>query len=181
MALVEGTNCGFVATAPTSDPEGTGTIFIEGAANAMKFVSPVGATKVIEMGYYQPSNSFQTRDSQFGIYSHNAGDNNPEDLLGSSGDVSMDTTLGWKVSGVLDIAITGETIYWVAIQHDSEIVGRQVDFRADGAYKRDLKTSQTSLPDPWGTTSGTAGHLMAIYAVYEVAAAGNLHMMGANF
>ena len=51
MALVIGTNCGFVTEAPVADPEGS-DVRIDILSRAQKHVAPAGATKITEIGWY---------------------------------------------------------------------------------------------------------------------------------
>src|SRR3990167_1833720 len=52
MALVIGTNCGFVTAAPTADPAGATGVGFDVQAIACRFTSPAGAVRIVEMGWY---------------------------------------------------------------------------------------------------------------------------------
>ena len=169
MALVLGTNCGFVTEAPTDDPEGATTVTCDYKATALKVTSPAGATKVTEIGWYSGT-ATQAANTQVGIYDHNSGDNNPENLLGSSGDFAKGTGAGWKVATGLDITIDPETIYWIAFQLDNTATASKLDISSTAGEKLDSKTSQTALTNPWGISGEPLEYLGAIYAVYEAEA-----------
>ena len=166
MALVKGTNCGFVTIAPTSDPEGS-TLIIDNNAQAFKYTSPVGATKVTEIGWWC-NTATEEANFEVGIYDHNVGDDNPEAVVGSLSQTNAKGTgLGWKVVTGLNISISAETTYWMAAQLDNTATTTRINIGSTNGEKRDNKTSQTELTNPWGTSSGTTGHLMAIYALVE--------------
>lgn len=174
MGLVIGTNCGFVTVAPTDDP-GLTTFIIESYAAANKHIAPTGAIKVTEIGWWCETIG-PNANSDVGIYDHNSGDNNPENLLGSA-TISTGTETGWKRATGLNIPITAGNTYWIAIQCDNVGNGISVDFSNDGVTKLDYKGSgETALTDPWGVTGGTITYLQAAYAVYEVAAGTNMQI-----
>ena len=93
MELVDGTNCGFVTTAPTSDPTGDDFFNADNNTNAGKYVTPSGAVKVTEIGWYTGT-ATEAADFDVGIYTHDSSPNNPKDLVGSSGDVAKGTGAG---------------------------------------------------------------------------------------
>jgi len=161
-AVVKGTTCGFVTVAPTSDPEGF-NFLMDSYARGFKDVAPAGATKVTEIGVYINAVSEET-DIDLGIYSHNAGDDNPEALLGSA-TIAKGTTVGWKTTAV-DIDITEGTTYWIAVQVDATASATNTDYTFDAGEKEDYKAEQTSLTNPWGVSGGTGSYLFAVYAVY---------------
>ena len=168
MALVLGTNCGFVETAPSTDPEGVTTINIDYTSNAFKDITPARASKVTEIGWYTPSTSEES-NFEVGIYSHNIGDDNPEAVVGALSQTNAKgTTSGWKVVTGLNIPVTGETTYWIAIQCDNTSTATNIDFTTTGGEKADNKVSQTGLLDPWGSSNSSATRLMATYALVEL-------------
>ncbi len=171
MALVLGTNCGFVTEAPTADPTGASNDFwVDTRALAFKVTSPEGATKVTEIGWWCDT-ATQEADFDVGIYDHNSGDGNPEARIGVSADNAKGTTAGWKKATGLNIAITEDTIYWIAVQCDDTSTTTKTDGTNTVGQEWDAKTSMTALPNPWGSTSFGQASLLAIYAVYETGAA----------
>ncbi len=169
-AITEGTNAGFCAASPSVDPAGaTG-----GATNVVygsKFTSPAGATTVNEIGWWC-DNATADVNYEVGIYTHDAGNNRPNVLLaGASQTNAKGTTAGWKKSTGLSIAISGNTIYWIAMQLDSG-EATNMDRDNNGAYKRDYISPAATLPEPWGVSGGTQARINALYAVYTSAAVG---------
>ena len=178
-AVVKGTSCGFVTVAPTSDPEGY-SFAVSTWGRGFKDVAPTGATKVTEIGVYINIET-EAADIDLGIYSHNAGDDNPEALLGSA-TIPKGTTAGWKTTAV-NIDITASTTYWIAVQVDETTLSTSTDYTTDAGEKMDYKATQTSLTDPWGVSGGSGGFLFAVYAVYTTdgaPAAKQVMMIGAR-
>jgi len=172
MALVLGTNCGFVTTAPTVDPLGSSPPFIfDGVSEAMKYTSPIGAVKVTEIGWWSSQTSEET-NYEVGIYSHDSGSNVPDELLGVARTNAKGTDAGWKVATGLNIAITAENIYWIAIQADATTTDTEIDANTSFGRISEMWTNgQSTLESPW--VSGAAWTAtIAIYAVYEEAAVG---------
>ena len=176
MALVKGTNCGFVATAPTANPTGTAN-GQDSFSSALKDVAPVGATTVTEIGMWI-DNATQAANMQAGIYDHDSGGNVPVNLLGNSGDFAKGTSGGvWVKATGLSISITAGTTYWIAIQMDDTLTVTNTDITSTPGVKNwsaDFGGS-TALPDPWGEDSAPA-YLIAIYAVYTTAGGTNMEV-----
>ena len=171
--VVKGTNCGFVSVAPTADPEGY-SFAVSTWGRGFKDVAPTGATKVTEIGVYINIET-EAADIDLGIYSHNAGDDNPEALLGSA-TIPKGTTAGWKTTAV-NIDITASTTYWIAVQVDETTLSTSTDYTTDAGEKMDYKATQTSLTDPWGVSGGSGGFLFAVYAVYTTDGAPKIQVM----
>ena len=173
MGVVLGINSGFVETAPTTDPEGANHN-ADAFAWAMKDVAPSGFTTVTEMGWYR-TNSGSAADFEVGIYDHNIGDDEPEALLsGSGGPESFGTTAGWKVIVGLNISISEGTTYYVTAQMDEN--AGSVNYNLDAGEAVDFKTSQTTLIDPWGTSTGSLGRITAIYALVAAPTGTNMQL-----
>jgi len=171
-ALVEGTNIGFVTTAPTSNPSATAAGF-DGRSGAIKVTAPAGATKVVEIGWYSSHNS-GAGDFEVGIYDNDAVNTEPEDLLaGVSRNNPKGTTEGWKKATGLNIAITGGDIYWIAVNADATSSGTQMDYTFSGitGVNRNLiynGAGAATLIANWGTSgSKNSNSAYAMYAVYE--------------
>lgn len=176
MALTEGTNCGFVVTAPTADPGETG-VAIANRRRAVKFTSPAGATTVTEMGWWC-DNATNEADFDIGVYAHDAADDEPGARLHVSANNAKGTSGGvWKTVTGLSWSISENTTYWLAVQLDVGGVGTDTDRETNASYKHDYFLTGTSLPDPWGTSQYTAGQILAVYAVYTTAAAPTTGMM----
>jgi len=179
MALVKNTNCGFVTAAPVADPN-EGTQRIDYQALAMKCEAPPYAVKVTEIGWYC-SNATEAADFEVGVYEQNAGDNNPEALVGKSAATAKGTTEGWKKVTGLNIAIVAGQTYWLAAELDDTATMTNADGKSDAGQKTDMKTLQTELEDPWGASSGTYGILLGIYAVYETSVPANIKSNGSLY
>lgn len=176
MAVVRGTSCGFVTEAPVADPLGSPQL-MDTRTNAFKDISPATATKVTKILVWV-SNATEAATLEFGIYTHNAGDDNPEELLGMV-TIAKGTTGGWK-SQNCDIAISPNTIYWIAAQLDDTATATNIDRTTDAGAKMDLKVAQTELENPWGVSDDTLGRRVAICAVWEAAPVGNAGIMTPN-
>lgn len=162
MALVDGTNCGFVLSAPVADPAATSNQ-IDTKSQACKFVAPAGATKVVEMGWWC-DNATEAATTELGIYDHNAGTNLPDNRLGVAS-FAKGTTAGWKTA-VVDIDVVAGTTYWLAVQLDDTATNTNYNVVSNAAYKRSDKDSSTSLTNPWGAQTWGDAYLIGVYAVY---------------
>jgi len=167
MGLVLGTNCGFVTVAPTSDPSGGFWYGIDTEAHAFKDTAPVGAIKVTEIGWWC-ENATQEANFEVGIYNHNSSDDEPEAVVGTLSQTNAKgTTAGWKKVTGLNIAITAETIYWIAVQLDDTTTGSIIN-ASTSAGARLARLRVTTLPSPWGTSDSFYSNLIwSIYAVWE--------------
>lgn len=163
MSLVEGTNCGFVLVAPTTDPLGS-IHDVDTKAWSGKFQSPAGAAHVSEVGWYCDT-ATEAADTEVGLYAHDAVNNRPGTLLGKTV-FAKGTTAGWKKAAV-DIDVTESTWYWIAAQCDDTATVTYCNYQNDAGQKYDWKTSQITLPSPWGSSYGTAARFEALYALYE--------------
>ncbi len=179
-ALSDGTNCGFVAVAPTADPAGSNG-GIDTVARGSKFTSPSGATKITELGWYC-DNATEAANYQIGLYNHDSGNNRPSTQIYSSGDVAKGTGAGWKVATGLNITITPSTIYWIAVQLDDTATQTLYNNGSStSAYTIASKNAQTSLPSPWGTSDATNNTLLAAYyALYTTTNTGSVIMITEN-
>jgi len=169
MALVKGTNCAFVAAAPSGDP-GEAMVFMDDTAWGMKDTLPAGASKVTELGWWCDGATPES-NYEMGIYTHNVGDDNPEAIVGVERTNAKGTSTGWKRVTGLNIAVSAETVYWIGLQLDDTSPGTGCDTVDDAGEKIDKKIAQTTLADPWGASDNTYGKMAAIYAVYETGAA----------
>ena len=167
MALVKGTNSGFVLVAPSGDPAES-DYGIDTKARAIKDTSPIGAIKITEIGWYC-GNATQEANFEVGIYTHNVGDDNPEAVVGSLSQTNAKgTNAGWKRVTGLNISITEETIYWIALQLDDTATATLLNRKTSPGDKQDYINTQTELSSPWGASTGTGDYLLSLYAVVEV-------------
>ncbi len=171
MAIVKGVNCGFVSAPPSGDPGGTDTT-VDNTSCAFKDVSPSDAVKVTEIGFWC-DNATEESNLEVGIYDHHVGDDNPEDVVGWDKTNAKGTSGGeWKRVTGLDIAISGNTIYWIATQIDYTVTRTKGNRTTDGGERYDVITTESTLLDPWGASSAQYGEIASIYAVYETAGGG---------
>jgi len=133
----------------------------------LKDTAPAGAVKVTEIGWWCDT-AADEQNFEVAIYDHNSGDDNPEDIVGEDRTNAKGTDAGWKRCTGLDIAITAETIYWLAYQVDNCTPDIFTNYNTDAGEKADYKSMGIStLPDPWGESDAEEGRLIAVYAVYE--------------
>ena len=167
MALVKGTNCGFVELAPDGDPGGD-SVKISLTAHALRCEAPAGAVKVTEIGWYSVNIS-EAANFEVAIYAHNEGDDNPEAIVGSALVNAKGTSAGWKRVTGLNIVIEPETTYWLAVQCDNTDTETDIRWNPEAGEKLDRNVSKTALDDPWGASGSTYAELLSIYAVYAAA------------
>ena len=177
MAVVVGTNSGFVTSAPSNDPNGSG-IKLDTQTMAVKGVTLSDTTNISEIGWWC-SNATEESNYEVGIYTDNGGGSTslPSNKVGSFYTTNAKgTAAGWKKVTV-DIDVSGSTTYWIAVQLDDTATQTNVDYSVT-AQRRAIKTSSTNLPDPWGADQGTATNLaIAIYALED----GTPAATGTNF
>ena len=171
MALLLGTNCGFVTTAPTSNPSVGNELTCDTKAISFRDVAPVGVVKITEMGWYV-NNATEAANTQVGLYSHDSGPDDPNVRLFTSGDFAKGTSAGWKVKTGLNWTITAGTTYWLAMQLDNTSTPSKIGFETFGT-RFASKNSQLALPSNWGSSNILASdRLISIYALVEVEAVG---------
>jgi len=162
MALVLGTNCGFVTVAPVTNPNesAAGT---DALSRALKVTSAADATKITEVGWWCDS---ATPEANFevGLYSHDAGNDVPLNRLYVDATNAKGTDTGWKTVAV-DWAISGSTTYWLAFQLDDTTPNTNYNYKTSGGLIS-IMSAQTALVDPW-VEAGPASYLIGLYAVYE--------------
>jgi len=167
MALVIGTNCGFVTSAPTDNPEGS-TFEICNNAVVSKFTSPAGVTKIIEIGWWC-NEATEEVNFEVGLYSAD-GTVVPGEAgtrLYVSDTNAKGTGSGWKRVTV-DWSITESTDYWIGLQLDNTASATNTDNATSGGEGYDRIYVQTGLPNPFGGGAiSDADGMLAIYALYE--------------
>ncbi len=171
MALVVGTNIGFVTVAPIADP--TGNIeYADYRVRGFKATSPAGAVKVVEIGWWC-DNPTQAANFEVGIYSHNSENDEPENLLdGASRTNAKGTDAGWKFVTGLDISIDPETIYWITFQLDNTATTTNMNKQTLVGEKTAYESPATTLRDIFVIDGSTSGNAYSIYAVWEAAPEG---------
>jgi len=166
MAVVIGTNAGFVETAPSSDPTGSDTTADE-SARASRDTSPATAVRITEMGVYI-SNATEAAQIELGFYDHDAVYDLPKDLIEKT-EIAKGTTEGWKIDVGLNWTISSSTIYWVATQCDNTATTTELDYGINVGYRQAYRTiaGLTALPNPWIDTLEGNNLSYAVYAVWE--------------
>ena len=172
MAVVIGTNSGFVTVAPSADPAGASSGNVDNRAVVTHDTSPAGTNVITEIGWWCDT---ATQESNFevGLYAADGAvvPNEAGTLLFSDTTNAKGTGAGWKVVSGLNWAISASTAYWIGIQLDNTATQTQSDFGTGTG--RDFVTA-TTLPDPFGGGALANGsQCAAFYAKYEAAAGGN--------
>ena len=172
MALVLGTNCGFVTTAPTSNPSSS-TTPTDFQANAIRDTSPSDVIKITEIGWWC-NNATQAANFEVGLYSDTGNDEPEVRLFVDNTNAKGTTGEVWKTVAV-DWTISASTVYWIAFQLDNTAtatIGSFSSFGGSGYSRHSL--SDSSLPADWGTAqfTDTDGQL-GVYALVETAAGTN--------
>jgi len=165
MALVDGTNCGFVLSAPVADPAGTATTR-DNYASAIKVVAPAGISAITEIDWWSDNYSNET-NFEVGLYSHDAGNDKPGTQLEIENINAKGTALGWKTVSV-NWSVTPETTYWIALQIDNTATTTKFDWSATGGLRISVRAA-SSLGATWPVDSNEGpDYLYSIYALYEV-------------
>jgi len=162
MALTEGTNCGFVTTAPTADPTGTGTRTIDNYKRSTQDTTPSSPLTVTEVGWWC-DNATDAGTFEMGIYTDSGGA--PSDRLYVSTGNAKGTTAGWKVISGLSWTLEASTTYWIALALTDTTTATNIDYGTGTQYA--YQSGETTLPDPYGSTSYSSGQCLAIYALLE--------------
>ncbi len=176
MALVLGTNCGFVTVAPTSNPSGV-NLTIDNNAFTTKDTSPATAAKITEIGWWCDSSTPEV-NFEVGLYAADgvvvpgeAGTRLHVDTTNAKG-----TTSGWKRVTGLNWAISASTAYWLAVQLDNTNT-TNTNFGPSGGGGRDKISPATSLPNPFGGGGlDDNDGIITIYVVWEAATGTNMQI-----
>ena len=166
MAVVKGTNAGFVTAAPTVDPGDVATI-IDTQSMAVKDTAPTAMTVITEIGWWC-DNATEETNFEVGLYSHDAGADKPGTRLYVDNTNAKGTGAGWKTVLVAWTIVPG-TVYWIAVQVDDTITQTNIDRNTD-ATRISIKTGSGGLADPWPATSTETTWARALYALVEAGA-----------
>lgn len=165
-ALVLGTNCGLVTEAPTDDPGGSDHVW-DNSAKGFK-VTTSSAVTITEMGWWCDTAS-EEANFEVGIYSHDAINNNPEELLFVERTNAKGTTSGWKGVTGLNWSLDSSTTYWLLVQLDNTSTATYGNYQNSVGDKWVSGFAMTTLPNPW-TYISSDDVILAIYAVWEAGA-----------
>lgn len=167
MAVVLGTNSGFVSVAPTVDPAGTDTV-ADSRQHTSNDTSPSTATKVVEMGWWC-NDATEESNFEVGLYAADGTDGKAGTLLFSSVTNAKGTGSGWK-SATVDWSISPSTSYWLAFQLDNTATTTNTNFSATGGTGRLSNNPRTTLLSPYsGEIAYNSVGMVCVYAVWEAA------------
>jgi len=166
MALAIGTNCGFVTTAPTADPAGTGTRTMDNYKRGINDVTPSTNQVVTEVGWWCAVAS-NAGTYEVGIYADSGGV--PGARLYVSTGNAKGTTAGWKVVTGLNWELQANTTYWICVALTNTTTTTTIDYGTLTSYNYVYTSGASTLPDPFGSTSTSTNQTLAIYAVIEEA------------
>lgn len=164
MAVVLGTNSGFVTVAPTADPAGTGAT-IDGNCVVTKHTSPAGATKITSIGWYRASGT-NTANWEIALFSDGAGVPVTRLFVDATNSTASN---GWLTTAV-DWDISPSTPYWLALQMDTHSGSSSVDSAASGGAGSDVFAASTIATPYAGGAVADADGMYAIYALVAVPA-----------
>lgn len=162
MALALGTNSGFVTSAPSADPNETGTT-IDGSSVVTKHTSPANAVKITSIGWYRASGT-NAANWEIALYSEVAG---VASVRLFADQTNSSTSAGWLTTAV-DWTIAPSTAYWLGLQMDAHSGSSSVDAAASLGVGSDVLTAQTALNDPYG--GGAVADSDGMYAIYALVA-----------
>jgi len=169
MAIIKGTNAGFVTAAPSGDPAASATV-LENIAWGLKDTCPADVDIITQVGWYCSLDSGEV-DYEVGLYSHDSGNNEPDALLSSStGHTKANGATGWQIVSGLSWSVTPGTIYWIGLQVDNILGSTATDY-ANGQTKYARKLAASSLPDPFNAFD-TADKILSVYALVELSGGG---------
>src|SRR3990167_2963452 len=177
MAVVLGTNAGFVTTAPTADPASTSTT-CDNTSRVVKDTSPATAAKIIEIGWWDSTAGTEEANFEVGLYAADgavvpgeAGTRLFVDATNAKG-----TSGGWHVVTGLNWTISPSTAYWIGMHLDNTATSTNIDYSTTGASGRDVRDPFSSLPNPFG--GGAILDIDGAYAIYAVWEAGEAIVSG---
>ncbi len=165
MALVLGTNCGLVTIAPVDDPAASYYTQMNKYCMAFK-ITPTENVKITEIGWYAHQ-ATEEANWEAAIYTHNAGNDVPDASLEKQQTNAKGTTLGWKRCNGFNVNLTADITYWIVIQLDDTATTTSIDYDIIGGERRAYDYNESTLQDPWNTTTAQDNVATAIYAVWE--------------
>lgn len=170
MALTLGVNCGFVTSAPTTDPSAGNLFAIDNAILVMKHKSPAGNYKIVEMGWYMDNVPTEEANFEVGLYDSDGivAPGEAGTLLFSNRTNAKGTAVGWKVVKDLNWPISGSKNYWLGVQLDDTATQTTMAYTGFGGSGVDFNNTQTTLINPFGGGAiFDADGKLGIYALIE--------------
>ena len=168
MAIVLGTNAGFVLARPVADPGGevTSSIF-DGATIGSKVVAPAGGAAITEVGIWCDTIS-EAAMMQVGLYNHDVANDCPHELLAGTADFAKGIDAGWKYAALAWPLVAGDT-YWLAAQLDGVVTDTKTDRSVTALSGNYAIKYSAALPADWdGAVDYANTRLIALYAVYTL-------------
>lgn len=179
MAVVIGTNAGFVSTAPSADPLGSNST-IDARAIATKDTSPSNAARITSVGWWC-DNATGESNFEVGLYAADGTGGAAGTRLFVVSTNAKGTTSGWKTSTGLDWAISASTVYWIAVQLDDTATTTNANRNSSTGIGYQEKTGATTLNNPFGTPDASSTTTTyAIYALVEAGGPTNLKSYNTN-
>jgi len=169
MAVVLGTNAGFVTEAP-EDPIIGASITLDDRSAVMKDTSPATAGRITEIGW-RCDDATEEANYEVGLYAADGAvvPGEAGTLLHVERTNAKGTTDGWKRVTV-DWDIDPNTDYWLAVQLDNTATKTEMDYGIEGGLGMDMLLGESTLPDSFGGGDFFDDYILAIYAVWDVAA-----------
>ncbi len=173
MPLEVGVSAGFVIDSPGDDPDDSSSN-VDGVVLACRHTSPAGANKITELGWWQDWAINSPGEYNMGVYADDG--DAPGALITpqSSGQITTDSTLAWFKYAGLDIEITPNTVYWLALGMEvlsfPDNVNRTClagNPEATGLKYHWGGTPDGVLPDPFVSSGSNENISWTIYAKYE--------------
>jgi hypothetical protein len=170
MAVTLGTSSGFVSSAPTNDPAG-GNTTIDGSAGVTNDTSPTTAKRIVEIGWYRGGGT-GTTNWELGLYAADGAT-----VPGEAGtrlfvaDTNSSSSGGW-LKATVNWTISPSTSYWLGLQMDAHAGSSTVDSNTSSGTGIDIRTSQTTLPNPFG--GGALADANGMYAIYALWTTGDV-------
>ena len=156
--FIDGTDVGFVLTAPTGEPFGLEKSLYS-TSYACPFTSPDSAMRVVQLGFDMSDAVSSYPLVSIGLYNDSGG--HPGDLVGSA--IIFGTKeAGWQRTGGISIPISSNTDYWIAVV--SSVSGVKITYENNLSYPGEDDYSYP-LDSTWGGQYDDT-ELNAIYALY---------------
>jgi hypothetical protein len=165
MALVKGTNCGFVLASPSADPAAVATVTSDAYLRGIVDTSAVDAAIITEVGFWC-DNATEEANFEVGLY------NSSGSLIYSDTVHAKGTGAGWKKATGLSWAISPSTSYRIAFQLDDTATTTNIDREASVGNSYYYQASVSTLPANLTGATLTSDFLIGIYAVYTTGSSG---------
>lgn len=180
MAVQLGVSSGFVAAAPTADPDGS-TLYsnAENWRHYQKCVAPDGATSIEAIYAYYNNYHWEDSNTECAVYSHNSGTDRPDERLHFcyTGTGLAGAPEGWRLissSDAMGWAVTGGATYWLAYYMPAVSGTPYLDQSSESGSLR-LWYSSASLPTPFdGNGAPEPDSVIAVAAVYAGGGGGSI-------